>query len=114
MAKKNFNINLDLEAKYSNVAEQFITKPENLQEAEELATVPAPETTEAVEEVATPIDEIKLPAGYRLAREAKTKKTQVAMQPSLFNAVKEVATQQGQSFNEMLHILLREALENYK
>lgn len=108
MAKKNFNINLDLEAKYTNVAEQFITKPEDLHEAQEQ------KEQEATTVPAQAIEDLKLPAGYRLVKEAKTKKTQVAMQPSLFNAVKEVAEKQGQSFNEMLHILLREALENYK
>lgn len=55
-----------------------------------------------------------IPAGYRLVRETKSKKTQVAFQPSLFAAVKAEAEKEGESFNEMLHVLLREALENRK
>ena len=49
--------------------------------------------------------------GYIIKNEPKSKKTQVAFQPSLFAEVKEVANNEGQSFNEMLHILLKEALE---
>ena len=49
--------------------------------------------------------------GYIIKNEPKSKKTQVAFQPSLFAEVKKVANNEGQSFNEMLHILLKEALE---
>ena len=49
--------------------------------------------------------------GYIIKNEPKSKKTQVAFQPSLFVEVKRTAEKEGQSFNEMLHILLREALE---
>jgi hypothetical protein len=95
MAKKNFNISIE----------------EQLERPEEAFISNIPKQ----EEAPTPIEkDVAIPVGYRLAKETKSKKTQVAFQPSLFNAVKELADSKGESFNEMLHILLREALENHK
>ena len=95
MAKKSFNIT-DIEKQLERPEETFISN------------IPKEEPQQAEQQA------LSIPLGYRLAKETKSKKTQVAFQPSLFNAVKEEADKQGESFNEMLHILLREALANRK
>lgn len=93
MAKKSFNPNI--EEQLQNPETAFIS-------------------TAVIEEPKEAPEAPVLPLGYVIRKETKSKKTQIAMQPSLFNAVRELAVKEGESFNEMLHILLREALENHK
>lgn len=57
---------------------------------------------------------IKPPAGYRIDYgliEAKSRRVQLLMQPSLYDKVKEAATAQGISFNDYVHQLLEKSLE---
>ena len=91
MTTKKFTANIEEEL--SQPAKAFMSDAQEVQEAE------------GMEELKN-----KLPKGFIIAKEPKTKKTQVAFQPSLFEKVKAVAEAEGQSINEMLHILLREAL----
>ena len=91
MTTKKFTANIEEEL--SQPEKTFMSDAQEVQEAE------------GMEELKN-----KLPKGFIIAKEPKTKKTQVAFQPSLFEKVKAVAEAEGQSINEMLHILLREAL----
>ena len=91
MTTKKFTANIEEEL--SQPEKAFMSDAQEVQEAE------------GMEELKN-----KLPKGFIIAKEPKTKKTQVAFQPSLFEKVKAVAEAEGQSINEMLHILLREAL----
>ena len=49
--------------------------------------------------------------GYIIKNEPKSKKTCIVFQPSLFALIKKAADRDGESFSEMLHIVLKEALE---
>ena len=91
MTTKKFTANIEEEL--SQPEKDFMSDAQEVQEAE------------GMEELKN-----KLPKGFIIAKEPKTKKTQVAFQPSLFEEVKAVAEAEGKSINEMLHILLREAL----
>ena len=91
MTTKKFTANIEEEL--SQPEKAFMSDAQEVQEAE------------GMEELKN-----KLPKGFIIAKEPKTKKTQVAFQTSLFEKVKAVAEAEGKSINEMLHILLREAL----
>ena len=94
MTTKKFTANIEEEL--SQPEKAFMSDAQEVQEVEGI---------EGMEEL-----KAKLPAGFIIAKAPKTKKTQIAFQPSLFEEVKAVAEAEGQSINEMLHILLREAL----
>ena len=91
MTTKKFTANIEEEL--NQPEKTFMSDAQEVQEAE------------GMEELKN-----KLPKGFIIAKEPKTKKTQVAFLPSLFEEVKAVAEAEGKSINEMLHILLREAL----
>ena len=91
--------------KFTANIEEELSQPEKtfMSDAQEVQEV---EGVEGMDELKSKL----LSAGFVITKEPKTKKTQVAFQPSLFEKVKAVAEAEGQSINEMLHILLREAL----
>lgn len=56
----------------------------------------------------------RIPEGYKLDPryiETKSKKLQMLMQPSLYEAVKELADQHGDSVNNYIHVLLKKHVE---
>lgn len=95
MTTKKFTANIEEEL--SQPEKTFMSDAQEVQEVEGI---------EGMEELKAKLRT----AGFVIAKEPKTKKTQIAFQPSLFDEVKAVAEAEGQSINEMLHILLREAL----
>lgn len=50
-----------------------------------------------------------LPTGMK--REARSKRVQLLVQPSLFDAANSLAMQEGQSFNDFVHGLLEQAVK---
>lgn len=95
MAKKSFK----------NPVEAFITtSTEQEQEREVVKFAPVqPERTE-------PGSVGAIPTGYILAPEAKTKRVQLLIQPSVHDAIKKKAAAQGVSFNEYVNSVLREQI----
>jgi len=51
-----------------------------------------------------------IPQGYRLVPEAKSKRVQLLMQPSLFQEAKKAATAENLSLNEYIGLVLRREL----
>lgn len=93
MAKKDF--------KGDNPALAFITIPEEEPTAPEL---PATDQTG------------KPPKGYKvnpLYVETKSRRVQLLMQPSIVDAAKKYATDQGLSMNELVALALKEYLEKH-
>ena len=65
----------------------------------------------SIKDTASPLqDEEELPAGKINHRENKTKRVNLLMQPSVFNAAKQKAELEGISLNEYLHRLIIEDL----
>lgn len=86
MAKKSFNLD--------NPALQFISTPEEKKKEEAEVIAPAPE-------------------GYKinpLYLEKKSRRLQLLLKPSVFDKLKARADQEGNSVNELIHIILEEAL----
>ena len=50
------------------------------------------------------------PEGYRLVPEAKSKRLQLLIQPSLYNRVKQRANENGTSVNDTIHNILSSVL----
>lgn len=94
MAKKNF--------KQNNPAEAFITMPET-------------ETEPIREEIPSkPTGARKPPEGYKLNPEyieVKSKRVQLLLQPSIVEALKELAKEKGLSMNETANEAIKEYLE---
>lgn len=83
-----------------NPAEQFISMPAN--DAPQATTEPA-----QVETTTAP------PAGYKVDPryiETKSRRVQMLIQPSLHDRIKARAKQERRSVNDMMHLLLEEAL----
>lgn len=89
-------------ASASNPAMMFISQPEAAPEAEE----PKKRSRKAQ---ATPLQAEK-PMRAPQGREAKTRRLQLLLTPSLYEAVKERADSEGLSVNETISELLQQAL----
>lgn len=95
MAKKDF--------KNTNPAMSFIS-------AESIEAVDGKNTT-------TPTGEVQAPAGYRVApktAEIKSRRVQILLQPTLYDAVKAKATEEGISFNEAVSTALKKYIKKRK
>lgn len=78
-----------------NPALAFITQPEQKE------TIPRVKTTDA-------------PEGFKanpLFVETKSRRLQLLVQPSLYEAIKARATEEGRSVNELVHSILEDALK---
>lgn len=95
MAKKSFK----------NPVEAFITTNTDQEQEREVVKV-APVQPDRTE----PASAAAIPTGYILAPEAKTKRVQLLIQPSVHDAIKKKAAAQGISFNEYVNIVLREQI----
>lgn len=102
MAKKDFT-----QAGLS-AAEAFISTPEETQrkQPERKATAKKGATGKATTQLQT---EIKLPVGFVLQREAKSKRLQLLVRPLLLEALKEKADRKGVSVNEYCNQVLEQA-----
>ena len=101
MAKKDFT-----QAGLS-AAEAFISRPEEAQSKQ-------PERKQATKKGATTgkpqaTKEVKLPEGFVLQREAKSKHLQLLVRPFLLQALKETANRKGVSVNEYCNQVLEQA-----
>lgn len=100
-----------------NPALAFISAPEATPEQAEdnipsttKGAVKAPKATETNARVKT----TEAPKGYKanpLFVETKSRRLQLLVQPSLYEAIKERATAEGQSVNELVHSILEAAIE---
>lgn len=91
MSKKTFKSNLE---KIENPALQFISNAmskEQPERREQDIHVPAPE-------------------GYKVVPEAKSKRLQLLIQPSLYNRIKEKAEETETSVNDTIHSILSKAM----
>lgn len=91
MSKKTFKSNLE---KIENPALQFISNATNKEQ-----------TKEKEQDV-----HASSPEGYKLVPEAKSKRLQLLMQPSLYSKIKEKAEETGTSVNDTIHSILSEAI----
>lgn len=89
MSKKQFNI--------TNPAEQFIT-------AAHSEPTPAPTTTQKIMSHYTT-------AKSNIRQEARSRRMQILLQPSLFEAIKQEADTSGFSVNELIHSTLQAAFQ---
>lgn len=88
-----------------NPATQFISMPAN--DAPQATTEPAQVETTTTPAAATP------PAGYKIDPryvETKSRRVQMLIQPSLHDRIKTRAKAERRSVNDMMHLLLEEAL----
>lgn len=79
-----------------------------------LAFISAGEADAKEGKASTPTGEEKLPAEYKRASstaEAKSKRVQLLVQPSLYEAVKAKATAEGISFNEAVNVALKKYIK---
>ena len=100
MAKKSFSANLP--------AEMFLTPAE--EEREEITPAAPQISPQATAQSGTIIP----PSGYRVdygVVETKSRRVQLLMQPSLYNALKAKAAAHGMSFNNYIHKALERAAE---
>lgn len=91
MAKKDFK----------NPAMHFLSEPES---------EPAAEITERDQDAAART--ISTPEPVKEWAEAKSKRFQILLQPSLYEAVKETAYNERMSMNEFIHQTLREKIDS--
>ncbi len=89
MSKKTFKTNLE---RIENPALQFIS------------TIPNEDQTERKDR------DIITPEGYKVVPEAKSKRLQLLIQPSLYKRVKKKADANGTSVNDTIHNILSRAL----
>lgn len=86
-----------------NPAEQFITMPAN----------DTPQATTEPAQVDTTTPAAPPPAGYKMDPryvETKSRRVQMLIQPSLHDRIKARAKAERRSVNDMMHLLLEEAL----
>lgn len=91
MAKKMFKSNLE---GIENPALQFISNAASRER-----------TQRKEQDIHAPI-----PEGYKLVPEAKSKRLQLLMQPSLYGKIKEKAEETGTSVNDTIHNILSKAM----
>lgn len=91
MSKKTFKSNLE---KIENPALQFIS------------SAPNEERTEKKEQDI----HAQAPEGYKLVPEAKSRRLQLLIQPSLYDRIKEKARETGTSVNDTIHSILSKAM----
>jgi predicted DNA binding CopG/RHH family protein len=100
MAKKDFT-----QAGLS-AAEAFISTPEETIRPERKATAKKATTGKAQAP-----KEVKLPVGFVLQREAKSKHLQLLVRPFLLQALKDTASKKGVSVNEYCNQVLEKAVK---
>ena len=100
--KKSFTAQLD--SAQFNPAMQFISVPQQPQEEEKRPAKPAPAKPERAQEA---------PDGYRVNPmyiEKKTRRLQLLLKPSVYEAIRERAEAEGVSVNEMIGSILETAV----
>ena len=95
MKKKSFR---------DNPALTFISSSRSQEKEEKQQPAATPTTT------AAPVPPAITPQGFRLVPEAKSRRVQLLLQPSLHEAAKKTAEEEGLSFNEFIAQAIKERL----
>ena len=106
--KKDFKAAAGAEAVAKNPAIQFLDTEEDVTETGTATTTTAPANKKAASR-----GSVKPPAGYKIDPrfiEVKSKRVQLVFRPSLYERLRAEAKRQGTSMNELLHVILDEAL----
>lgn len=61
-----------------------------------------------------PADNEKIKPGWHMAQDAKTERCQIVLRPLTKQGIKAAAVANGVSFNEMVHNILDQYLEDHK
>lgn len=85
--------------KMTNPALQFLSNTTEAEELGEAGAKPVRETEKENNEL--------IPSGYQLKPEAKSRRVQALVQPSIYHSLKEIATAKGISVNEALNEAMR-------
>lgn len=60
-----------------------------------------------------PIDPAAVPAGFKMIKVAKTERCQIVLRPLTKKGIQQAARANGLSFNEMVHNILDQYLEDH-
>lgn len=93
----------------TNVAEQFISAAEEIQEEKPKKAAKAPAKEDKLGR--NPAINVEVPEGYRLAKEFKSERMQLLVRPALKKAIREEAAAQGISMNDLVNSIFEDYLE---
>lgn len=102
MAKKTFKDTVRAKAT-DNPALQFISQP--------ITEETAAEEPETYQRSGEPEESTSAPQG-RYGGEAKTRRLQLLLTPSLYTAIRDKAAEERRSVNDMVNLILQDALRN--